>query len=159
MSESQANPSNIDLSIAKPYTPTEAQVQRYTSRKIASAWTMFGGSLAVLAIVIVLIILFVSIFHVIVYSARIIVALLIVLIFPIYAIYNLFATISRVKKRQFSFYSSEIFAKNDKGYIVKGISASGLSFIDKADAGAEKTPGAPVIVVNMKDEFDLLGWD
>ena len=159
MSESQANPSNIDLSIVKPYTPTEAQVKRYTSRKIASAWTLFGGSLAVLAIVIVCIILFVSIFHVIVYSARIIFALLIVLIFPIYAIYNLFATFSRVKKGQFSFYSSEIFAKNDKGYIVKGISASGLSFIDKADAGAEKTPGAPVIVVNMKDEFDLLGWD
>ena len=64
-----------------------------------------------------------------------------------------------MKKRKFSFYSSEIFSKNDKGYIVKGISASGLSFIDKADAGAEKTPGAPVIVVNMKDEFDLLGWD
>ncbi len=159
MSETQGNPSNIDLSIVKPYTPTEAQVKRYTSRKIASAWTLFGGSLAVLAIVIVCIILFVSIFHVIVYSAKIIFGLLIVLIFPIYAIYNLFATFSRVKKGQFAFYSSEIFAKNDKGYIVKGISTTGLSFIDKADAGAEKAPGAPVIVVNMKDEFDLLGWD
>ena len=60
MSETQGNPSNIDLSIVKPYTPTEAQVKRYTSRKIASAWTLFGGSLAVLAIVIVCIILFKS---------------------------------------------------------------------------------------------------
>ena len=51
-----------------------------------------------------MIFLFVSIFHVFVYSVKIIIALLLVLILPIYAVYNLCSTISNLSKKNYSFY-------------------------------------------------------
>ena len=151
MSESQATPSNVDLNLLTPYTPTEDQLKKYTSAKTRGAWNMLFGSIALLLIIIVLAVLFISVFHVIVYSIKIIFGLLIVLIFPIYAIYDLIKTYSNLKKKNYSFYSSE------NGYLVQGITSSGISFIDKSDADAKKAPGTPVIVAKMKDDFDLLG--
>ena len=157
MSETQSAPSKIDLSVVSPYTPSEELVNQYTSKKKTGAWKLFGGSLLLIAIIAVAAFLFIGIFHVIVYSVKIILGLLIVLLLPIYAIYNLISTYSNISKKNYSFYTGEIAGKGENGYVVKGIAASGLSFIDKADADAEKAPGAPVIIVKMKDDFDLLG--
>lgn len=157
MSESQATPSNIDFSEVSPYTPSDALVQLYTSKKKSSAWKLFGGTLLLMAIVVAAILLFVSIFHVIIYSIKIIIAFLFVMLLPIYSIYNLISTYSNLSKKNYSFYTGVIARKADNGYLVRGISASGLSFLDKADADAEKAPGAPVIIAKMKDDFDLLG--
>ena len=159
MSETQANPSKIDFSVVQPYTPTEAQIKKYTSKKSSGAWKLLFGSLALLAIVALAILLFVSIFHLIVYSVKIIIALLIVLLFPIYSVYNLFSTLSNLAKKNYSFYTGEILAKNDKGYFVKGIESEGLSFLDRSSSDGDMAPGAQVIIVRMKDEFDLLGMD
>ncbi|MBQ5967663.1 MAG: hypothetical protein IJL60_07845 [Clostridiales bacterium] len=157
MSESQATPSNVDLNLVTPYTPTEDQLKKYTSAKTRGAWNMLFGSIALLLIIIVLAVLFISVFHVIVYSIKIIFGLLIVLIFPIYAIYDLIKTYSNLKKKNYSFYSSVITDNVENGYLVQGITSSGISFIDKSDADAKKAPGTPVIVAVMKDEIDLLG--
>ena len=159
MSETQANPSKIDLTVVQPYTPTEAQIKKYTSKKSSGAWKFLFGSIAFLVIVAVAIFLFVSIFHVFVYSIRIIIALLLVLILPIYAVYTLCSTISNLSKKNYSFYTGEILAKNDKGYFVKGIQAEGLSFLDRSSSDGDMAPGAQVIVVQMKDDFDLLSID
>ena len=159
MSESQTNPSKIDLSIAQPYTPSEAKVKEYTSRKVKSAVDMLIGSIVLLIVVIVLILLFVHVFHFIVYSIKIIIGLLLVLIFPIVSIYNLFATMKNVGKKNYSFYTGKILDKDDKGYRVTGVASSGLSFLDKTDSGAEKAPGTPVIIAVMKDDVDLLGME
>ena len=157
MSESQANTSNVDLNVVTPYTPTEAQLKTYTSAKTHGAWGLLFGSLAVLAAVIILAILFISVFHVIVYSFKIIVGLLIVLIFPIYALYNIISTYANLKTKNYSFYQSVITGNVENGYLVQGITSSGVSYIDKTDADAKKAPGTPVIVAKMKDDFDLLG--
>ena len=157
MSESQATPSNVDLKLVTPYTPTEDQLKKYTSAKTRGAWNMLFGSIALLLIIIVLAVLFISVFHVIVYSIKIIFGLLIVLLFPIYAIYDLIKTYSNLKKKNYSFYSSVITDNVENGYLVQGITSSGISFIDKSDADAKKAPGTPVIVAKMKDDFDLLG--
>ncbi|MBO4650578.1 MAG: hypothetical protein J5653_05240 [Clostridiales bacterium] len=157
MSESQANTSNVDLNVVTPYTPTEAQLKTYTSAKTRGAWGLLFGSLAVLAAVIILAILFISVFHVIVYSFKIIVGLLIVLIFPIYALYNIISTYANLKTKNYSFYQSVITGNVENGYLVQGITSSGVSYIDKTDADAKKAPGTPVIVAKMKDDFDLLG--
>ena len=133
MSESQATPSNVDLNLVTPYTPTEDQLKKYTSAKTRGAWNMLFGSIALLLIIIVLAVLFISVFHVIVYSIKIIFGLLIVLIFPIYAIYDLIKTYSNLKKKNYSFYSSVITDNVENGYLVQGITSSGISFIDKSD--------------------------
>ena len=157
MSESQATPSNVDLNLLTPYTPTEDQLKKYTSAKTRGAWNMLFGSIALLLIIIVLAVLFISVFHVIVSSIKIIFGLLIVLLFLIYAIYDLIKTYSNLKKKNYSFYSSVITDNVENGYLVQGITSSGISFIDKSDADAKKAPGTPVIVAKMKDDFDLLG--
>ena len=157
MSEAQVNPSNVDINVAKPYTPSEEQINKYKSAKIRGAWSLMFGSLALLLVIIILAVLFISVFHVIVYSFKIIIGLLFVLIFPIYALYNLINTYSNLKIKNYSFYSSVITGNVENGYLVQGVSSSGISFIDKSDADAKKAPGTPVIVAVMKDEIDLLG--
>ena len=159
MSEIQSDASNIDLSAVEPYTPTAEQEKTYTSKKIKSAWALLFGTLALLFIAIAVIVLFVSVLHIFVYSVRIIIGLLIIAIAPFYGVYNIFSTLGNVSKRNYSFYTGEILGKNDKGYIVKGIRSSGLSFIDQADACGEKAAGAKVIIACMKDDFDLLGLE
>lgn len=159
MSETQSDPSNIDLSAVEPYTPTAEQEKTYTSGKIKMAWGILLGSLLFLLIAIALVLLFIHVLHIIVFSFRIIVGLLIILILPFYGVYNVVSTMKNVSKKNYSFYTGEILGKNDKGYIVKGIRASGLSFIDKADACGEKAAGAKVIIACMKDDFDLLGLE
>ncbi|MBO4687550.1 MAG: hypothetical protein J5636_03480 [Clostridiales bacterium] len=159
MSESQSNTSSIDLSAVEPYTPTAEQEKTYTSGKIKSAWGLLVGSLLFLLIVVALVLLFIHVLHIIVFSFRIIVGLLIILILPFYGVYNVVSTMKNVSRKNYSFYTGEILGKTDKGYIVKGIQSSGLSFIDKADACGEKAAGAKVIIACMKDEFDLLGLE
>ncbi|MBR2751295.1 MAG: hypothetical protein IKD90_09200 [Clostridiales bacterium] len=159
MSEAQSNPSKIDLSIVQPYTPTEAQIKKYTSCKIKSACTFLFGSLILLVAVIALILLFIHVFHIIVYSVKIIIFLLLVLCLPLYAVFNIFSTLKNIGKKNYSFYTGKILGKNEKGYMVSGIAVSDLSFIDKTDSDAERAPGAPVIIAVMKDDFDLLGMD
>ena len=86
-----------------------------------------------------------------------IVGLLIVLIFPIYALYNIINTFSNLKIKNYAFYKSVITDNVENGYLVQGIKSSGVSYIDKTDVDAKKAPGTPVIVAVMKDEIDLLG--
>lgn len=157
MSDVQTNPSNVDLTAVQPYTPSEEQLKKYTSGKIRGAWNLMFGSIALLAIIIILAILFISVFHVIVYSFKIIIGLLFVLIFPIYALYNLINTYTNLKIKNYTFYSSVITGNAENGYLVRGITSSGISFIDKSDSDAKKAPGTPVVVAKMKDDFDLLG--
>lgn len=159
MSESQSTPPKIDLSIVQSYTPSDAKVQEYTSRKVKSALSLLLGSIVLLAVAITVILLFIHVFHIIVYSVKIILALLLILCLPLYAVYNIISTMKNIGKKNYSFYTGTILGKNDKGYIVNGIATSGLSFLDKSDSDAEKAPGAPVIIAVMKDDFDLMAMD
>ena len=159
---SSANPvlSQIETAVSNgalsAFTPSEELTKKYISKRKSQAFGIFFGSLALLFVALLVTWLLISRLHVIVFSAKIVVIFLFILILPFYSVYNIFSTFSTISKQNYSFYLGEVVAKADTGYLVRGLENQKISFLTDPAGGAEKAPGAQVIVARFKDELDLI---
>jgi hypothetical protein len=78
------------------------------------------------------------------------------LLFPLYAIYNFFSTLSSIRKDDIEFYSGEILDKNDKGYFIRGVDCYRFHFIKKMGPDNELGVGDRVILARFKNGFSLI---
>ena len=76
--------------------------------------------------------------------------------FPLYAIYNLISVINTIRNNDIEFYSGEITGKDEKGYLLKGVSAYRFHFIRKMQPNPEPDAGAKVILARFHDSFSLV---
>ena len=74
--------------------------------------------------------------------------------FPIFAVYNIFATAKAIKNQDYEFLSGEVVGKTDNGnYKVRGLEEQNISvFIGKKDYN----PGERVIVARLNDELNII---
>ena len=73
--------------------------------------------------------------------------------FPIYAIYDAFATAKAIKKHDYEFFYGEVTGKTDKGYQIRGLEEHNISpMLGKKDYNA----GDKVIVARIKDDLNLI---
>lgn len=77
--------------------------------------------------------------------------------FPIYAIYDAFATGKAIKKHDYEFFYGEVVGKTDNGnYQIKGLEEHNISaMLGKKDYNA----GDRVIVARIKDDLNLISED
>ena len=80
-------------------------------------------------------------------------AAILIIFFPIYAVYNVFATYKAIKNHDYEFLSGTVNGKNEHGYQVSGLEGHDISpFIGKKEYG----PGERVIVARLNDELNLI---
>ena len=73
--------------------------------------------------------------------------------FPIYAIYDAFATSKAIKKHDYEFFFGEVIGKTDKGYQIRGLEEHNISpMLGKKDYNA----GDRVIVARIKDDLNII---
>jgi len=82
--------------------------------------------------------------------------ILILVLLPFYAVYNLFDTLYWIHKDDIEFYSAEITGKSKKGYSIKGVNNYEFGYIRKLKPDKEPQIGDRVILARFKDEFSLI---
>ncbi|MBQ4271573.1 MAG: hypothetical protein II718_07080, partial [Clostridiales bacterium] len=103
-----------------------------------------------------LIILFVSVLHFFVFSIKILLFVILCLLFPVFAVYNFFSTMSAIRKDDIEFYMGQIAGKTDKGYKVRGLEALDLNYLNKMKPATDPGMGDNVIIARIKDEYNLI---
>lgn len=120
-----------------------------------NAFGMLIASIVLLVVAFAIVFALVKFAGIIVYSIRMVIAYIIVLIFPIYSVYNIFHTIGAIKKGNYDFYQGQIVTKTDKGYKVSGLEDQDLNFIKtKADTSNVKQ-GDIVKIVRIDNDLSL----
>ena len=105
---SSANPvlSQIETAVSNgalsAFTPSEELTKKYISKRKSQAFGIFFGSLALLFVALLVTWLLISRLHVIVFSAKIVVIFLFILILPFYSVYNIFSTFSTISAAMMS---------------------------------------------------------
>lgn len=122
----------------------------------SKSWSikLFFGSLAFMVVVIGIVVALAYFANLVIISVKGIGLLLLSVIFPFYAIYNIIATFGAVKKGDYDFYSGTLVGKTDKGYHVAGLEDQPMSFIKNEPQ--DPKAGDPVIVIRVRDELSLL---
>lgn len=90
---------------------------------------------------------------IIIYSVKMIILYIIVIIFPFYAIYNIIKTFGAIKKDEVEFYQGTLVTKTDKGYKVAGLEDHDLSFAKGEDKGINA--GDSVNIMKINDDLTL----
>lgn len=78
------------------------------------------------------------------------------LIFPFYAVFNLFSTLRTIRKDDIEFYSVEIVNKSEKGYSINGVNYYKFGYLLKMMPAVEPNPGDRVILARFKNDFSLI---
>ncbi len=134
-------------------TIDETREKELLSASKNGAFAMFIGSIVLFVVAFAIVFALVAFAGIIFYSVKMVIAYIIVLIFPIYSIYNIVHTNSSIKKGDYDFYQGEIITKTDKGYKVKGLEDLDLSFIKtKAD---DVKPGDMVKIMRLDNDLSL----
>lgn len=133
-----------------PVSVSEELQQEFIKKSRSASWKLLPVSIIVSAVVLVILFLLVYFLRFFVISAIGIFCI----IFPFYAVYNIFATSKAIKNQDYEFLSGEIVGKTDNGnYQVLGLEGHNIpAFIGKKDYN----PGERVIVARLNDELNLI---
>lgn len=133
-----------------PISVSEELQQEFIKKSRSASWKLLPVSIIVSAIVTVILILLIYFLRFFVISFLGIMCIA----FPIFAVYNIFATAKAIKKQDYEFFSGEIVGKTDNGnYKVRGIEELAISvLIGKKDYDA----GERVIVARLNDELSII---
>ena len=132
-----------------PATISEELEKKFLKKAKSSSITTIPVSFLVSAIV--LGILFVLVY----FLKRVFISIMAIfcVFFPIYAIYDAFATAKAIKKHDYEFFYGEVTGKTDKGYQIRGLEEHNISpMLGKKDYNA----GDKVIVARIKDDLNLI---
>ena len=137
---------------------SKTTVEEETKKKIFSAEqksniTMFFVSLIILAVAIAIVVALVMLINLVIYSVKMVLSYILLMILPFYSIYRIISTAGASKKGDYDFYTGELVTKTDKGYIVKGLEDQTLSYVGKLKT--ELQAGSRVNLVRIKDEVEL----
>ena len=133
-----------------PVTVSEELQQEFIKKFRSASWKLLPVSIIVSAIVTVILILLIYFLRFFVISFLGIMCIA----FPIFAVYNIFATAKAIKNQDYEFLSGEVVGKTDNGnYKVRGLEEQNISvFIGKKDYN----PGERVIVARLNDELNII---
>ena len=82
---------------------------------------------------------------------------IVVFLFPIYAVYNLFSTFGAIKKHDYHFFVGDVLGKTEyDNYVIRGLEDQKISVLF---GRKEYGPGERVIVARVKDELNLISAD
>jgi len=132
-----------------PATISEELEKKFLKKAKSSSITTIPVSFLVSAIV--LGILFVLVY----FLKRVFISIMAIfcVFFPIYAIYDAFATAKAIKKHDYEFFYGEVTGKTDKGYQIRGLEEHNINpMLGKKDYNA----GDRVIVARIKDDLNLI---
>jgi len=130
-----------------PVTVSEELQQEFIKKSRSASWKLLPVSIIVSAIVTVILILLIYFLRFFVISFLGIMCIA----FPIFAVYNIFATAKAIKNQDYEFLSGEVVGKTDNGnYKVRGLEEQNISvFIGKKDYN----PGERVIIARRDGPF------
>lgn len=133
-----------------PATVSEELEQKFIKKAKASSIKLIPISFIVAAVVSVILFLLVYFLRILAISA----IGLFCIVFPIYAIYDAFATSKALKNHDYEFFYGEITGKNDGGsYKIRGLEEHNISVLfGKKDYN----PGDMAIVARVKDDLNLI---
>ncbi len=133
-----------------PISVSEELQQEFIKKSRSASWKLLPVSIIVSAVVSVILFLLVYFLRFFVISFLGIMCIA----FPIFAVYNIFATAKAIKKQDYEFLSGEIVGKTDNGnYKVRGIEEQNIGvLIGKKDYDA----GERVIVARLNDELSII---
>lgn len=130
-------------------TVSEELENKFLKKSRSASWKLIPASIAVSAVIITVFILLVHFLRRIVFSL----AAILFIFFPIYAVYNVFATSKAIKNHDYEFLAGTVTGKNDHGYQVSGLEGHDITpFIGKKEYG----PGERVIVARLNDELNII---
>ena len=133
-----------------PATVSEELERKFLKKSKTSSITLIPVSFLVSAIVLAILIVLVY------FLKRVFISFMAIfcVFFPIYAIYNAFATSKAIKKHDYEFFYGEILDKTDNGnYMVKGL---GDLKIPVLFGKKEYNAGDRAIVARIKDELNII---
>ena len=82
--------------------------------------------------------------------------MLVCLLFPGYAVYNLIKTLITISKNDFDFYTGEVIFTTERGCRIKGVDYYYFGYIKKMKPDKEPKEGDTVIIARFGDEFSLI---
>ena len=135
-----------------PVTVDEEIKKKFTAFHIRKALILIPESLLVALIAAAIMYLCIVIFH----RAVIGMFLFAWLLFPFYAVYDLFAVLRSVKKDDTSFYAGVVVHNDDKGYVIKGLDFNRFGYIKKLKPDRDPGIGDTVIIARFRDGFSLI---
>ncbi len=139
----------VDKQYLTPVTVSDELQEKFIKKSRSSSIKLLPVSIIVSAVVLVILILLIYFMRFFIISTL----GLLCIVFPIYAVYNIFATAKAIKNHDYEFFSGEVIDKTDKGYTVRGLEGQNISaFIGKK----EYNPGERVIVARLNDELNLI---
>ena len=135
----------------------ESKEQELFSALKKSAFGMFVGSIVLLVVAFAIVFALATFAGIIFYSVKLVIAYIIVLIFPIYAIYNIVHVNSSIKKGNYDFYQGQIITKTDKGYKIAGLEDQDLNFIKtKSNTNTDNYKQGDIVkIVRLDNDLSL----
>ena len=139
----------VGKQVLTPVTVSDELRDEFIKKSRSSSWKLLPVSLIVSAVVLTIVFLIVYYLGLFIVST---IGLLCV-IFPFYAVYNLFSTAKAIKNQDYEFLAGEIVGKTDTGYQVRGLEGHNISpLFGKKDYN----PGERVIVARLHDDLNLI---
>ena len=136
-------------------TVEEDVSKKLISNERAASVKMFIASIIVLVIAVAIVVAIIAFANVVIYSFKMIILYLLIIAFPIYALYNIFATAKAIKKGDYDFYCGEIITKTDKGYKIKGLEDQDLDYVLIAKPKEEPKTGDKAKIFRCNDSMNL----
>ncbi len=139
----------VGKQLLAPVTVSDELKDKFLKKSRSSSWKLLPVSIIVSAVIILLVVL------AIVFLSRFVFSLIgiIGVFFPIFAVYNIFATAKAIKNQDYEFLAGEVVGKTDTGYQIRGLEAHNISaFIGKK----EYNPGDRAIVARLGDDLNLI---
>ncbi|MBR4556652.1 MAG: hypothetical protein IKO15_04135 [Clostridiales bacterium] len=132
-----------------PISVSEELQEKFIKKSRSSSIKLVPVSFIVSAVVLLIIILLIMFLRFFVISA----IGLLCIVFPFYAIYNVFATSKAIKNHDYEFLSGEIVGKNDSNYKVRGLEEHNIAVLF---GRKDYNPGERVIVARLNDELSII---
>lgn len=132
-----------------PVSVSDELRDKFLKKSRAFSWKLLPISIIVFVVVAVISILILMFLNRVVFSLLGILCIF----FPIFAVYNIFATAKAIKNHDYEFLSGEVVGKTDSGYQIRGLEAHNISaFMGKT----EYNPGDRAIVARLGDDLNLI---
>ncbi len=132
-----------------PVSVSDELQEKFIKKSRSSSIKLVPISFIVSAVVLLIIILLITFLRFFVISA----IGLFCIFFPIYAIYNVFATSKAIKNHDYEFFSGEVVGKTDSNYVVRGLEEHKIAVLF---GRKEYNPGERVIVARLNDELSII---
>jgi len=139
----------VGRQVIAPVTVSEELEKEFIKKSRSASWKLLPVSIIVSTIVLVIIILLVYFLRFFIIST---IALLCI-VFPIYAVYNVFATAKAIKNKDYEFFMGEVVGKDDNGYQIRGLEEH---HINPLIGKKEYDPGERVIIARLNDELSII---